>query len=200
MLHIITHNNHVIKDIMKSLFTEHPMVWIDLEMTGLDPDHDVILEVATIITDPQLHVIATGPHIIVHWDNATLDRMIPIVREMHTTSGLLDRVAKSTVSINQAMHETFKFIKQYADEKKSPLCGNSIWCDRNFLYKVKPELISFLHYRMVDVSTVKVLVNNWYPYSNKIGYKKNNVHRALDDIIESINELKHYRELFFKKI
>lgn len=194
------------------------LVWLDLEMTGLDVNRDVILEIAVIITDEQLNIVAHGPDLILsvrseredvvgqglraargervepcgHLDLASMD---PFVYDMHAKSGLLAKVAKSQITLDQAQEQVLDFIKQYGEPKTMPLCGNSIWQDKLFLIKYMPKLINYLHYRVIDVSTVKELVKGWY---SALEFKKNKAHRALLDIEESINELKHYREKYFK--
>lgn len=171
------------------------LVWLDLEMTGLDVNRDVILEVAVIITDEQLNIVAQGPDLILSMTNLDLASMDPFVYDMHAKSGLLAKVAKSQITLDQAQEQVLDFIKQYGEPKTMPLCGNSIWQDKLFLIKYMPKLINYLHYRVIDVSTVKELVKGWY---SALEFKKNKAHRALLDIEESINELKHYREKYFK--
>jgi oligoribonuclease len=182
---------------MEQLFPQFPLVWMDLEMTGLNSEKDVILEIATVITDKDLRVIETGPDFIVHQPESALRNLDPVVIKMHTESGLFDKVRASTITLEQACNETFTFIKTHVSKKKSPLCGNSIWNDRGFLLKAMPELFSLLHYRMVDVSSIKVLLHNWYPHDKRLPFAKKKTHRALDDIYESIEELKFYRDNFF---
>ncbi len=172
------------------------MVWIDLEMTGLDPEQHVIVEIATIITDSDLHVIEEGPHIIVHHPENVLDRMDDWSRTQHQDSGLLDKVRASNDDCSQAEERTLDFISKHCQKGESPLCGNSVWQDRRFLTKYMPHLESFLHYRIIDVSTVKELVKRWYPDLPRFEKKKS--HLALDDIHESIGELRYYRETVFK--
>jgi oligoribonuclease len=172
------------------------LVWIDLEMSGLDISQDIILEVAVIITDEQLKIVAYGPDLILSAPNLDLANINPIVHDMHTKSGLLDKIAKSQVSLEHAQDQILNFIKFYGAPKTMPLCGNSIWQDKLFLIKYMPKLIDYLHYRVIDVSTVKELVKNWYGVGE---FKKTKTHRALSDIEESINELKYYREHYFVK-
>ncbi|MFW6054278.1 MAG: oligoribonuclease [Thermodesulfobacteriota bacterium] len=172
------------------------LVWIDLEMTGLDPEQHVIVEIATIITDPDLHVIEEGPHIVVHHSEDVLDRMDDWSRNHHRDSGLLDKVRASNDDCAQAEERTLSFISKYCQKGESPLCGNSVWQDRRFLTKYMPQLESFLHYRIIDVSTVKELVKRWYPDLPR--FKKQKLHLALDDIHESIGEWRYYRETVFK--
>lgn len=173
------------------------LIWIDLEMTGLDTDHDVILEIATIITDSQLNVIAEGPSIVIHQPEEALAKMNGIVSQMHAKSGLVDRVRESKVSVKQAEQETMAFIKQYCTAETSPLCGNSVWQDRAFIRKYMPHLMSYLHYRVIDISAVKELVSRWYPNDPKNKIEKKDGHRALEDIRDSVRELQHYRKHFF---
>lgn len=173
------------------------LVWIDLEMTGLNAEFDVILEIATIITDNSLNIIAQGPSFIIHQPDAALALMDPVVRSMHTKSGLLDNVQKSNVTIYEATEETLAFIQQHVAPKSGVLAGNSVWQDRTFLVKYMPQITNYLHYRIIDVSTVKELVQNWYPNNSQIKFKKPDNHRAMEDIDASIKELAHYRKHFF---
>ena len=171
---------------------------MDLEMTGLDPAHDVIVEIATIITDDELIVVAEGPDLVIHQSEETLAAMDPVVVEMHTKSGLLDAIRASTVSLADAGAQTLAFIAAHVPETaKVPLCGNSIGMDRRFLAAYLPEIENFLHYRSVDVSSIKELVRRWYPNLGNGHSKKTGTHRALDDIRESIAELRYYRERVF---
>ncbi len=173
------------------------LVWMDLEMTGLDAETDVILEIATVVTDGDLEVVAEGPTLAVHRDEATLAAMDRWNTEHHTASGLVERVRKSEVSQTEAEAVTLAFVEQHCAAQTAPLCGNSVWQDRRFLVRQMPALNAYLHYRIVDVSTVKELARRWRPQLLD-GFKKKNAHRALDDIRESIAELKFYRERFFK--
>ena len=167
-------------------------------MTGLDPAHDVIVEIATIITDDELNVVAEGPDLVIHQPEDALTAMDPVVVEMHTKSGLLDAIRASAVSLEDAGARTLEFIKAHVPEgAKVPLCGNSIGMDRRFLSAYLPEIENFLHYRSVDVSSVKELVRRWYPHLGNGLSKKTGSHRALDDIRESITELRYYRERVF---
>jgi oligoribonuclease len=172
------------------------LVWIDLEMTGLDPNKCSIIEIATIVTEPDLAVVAEGPCLIVHQPDEALSVMSDYVRELHTRSGLLERVSASTVSLDEAAGETIAFLTQHCTKGASPLCGNSVWKDRAFLERYMPEVAAFLHYRTIDVSTVKELVRRWCPPQYHAP-KKKDAHRALDDIRESIEELKWYRKQLF---
>jgi len=174
------------------------LVWLDLEMTGLEPDRCSIVEIATIITDSQLDILAEGPAIAIYHDSKGLSTMEKWSRDTHRRSGLLRRVEESKVSTRQAEEQTLNFIRQYCPEKTSPLCGNSIGHDRRFLERYMPALFSYFHYRNIDVSTVKELVRRWYPNGPSAPMKKGK-HLALDDIRESINELKFYREDYFIK-
>lgn len=173
---------------------------MDLEMTGLDPANEVIVEIATLITDDDLNIIAEGPDLVINQPEAVLTAMDPFVLAMHTTSGLLPAIRASTVTLEQAGTATFEFIKQHVTEPRTiPLCGNSIGTDRRFLAKYLPEIENFLHYRSVDVSTIKELVKRWYPGLEIARPTKSGAHRALDDVRESIRELKFYRENVFKE-
>jgi oligoribonuclease len=174
------------------------LVWMDLEMTGLEPGRNVIVEIATIVTDDELNIIAEGPDLVVHQPEEALAVMEPIVVEMHTKSGLLDQIRASTITLGSAGAQTLAFIKEHAPEAgKVPLCGNSIGMDRRFLTAFLPEIENYLHYRSVDVSSVKELVRRWYPGLLNTRVHKAGSHRALDDIRESVNELKFYREHIF---
>ena len=171
---------------------------MDLEMTGLDHTSEVIVEIATLVTDDDLEVVAEGPDLVVHQPEELLLKMDPFVVEMHSRSGLLDQIKTSTISLEQAGAETLAFIKQHVPEARTvPLCGNSIGTDRRFLAAYLPEIEEYLHYRSVDVSSIKELVRRWYPeVLTQRGWKQG-AHRALDDIRESISELRLYRSLVF---
>lgn len=170
------------------------LVWIDLEMTGLNYHNDVILEIASIITDSDLNIIATGPNLIIHHSDEVLERMDQWCTEQHTKTGLYKAVQESKISLEQAEEETLKFLIQHCVKHTAPLCGNTVWFDKLFLKKDMPLIDDFLHYRIVDVTTLKVMINLW---TNKDAhFKKENTHRALDDIKESIAELKFYKENF----
>ncbi len=173
------------------------LIWIDLEMTGLDPDNDLIIEIATVVTDKYLNVLATGPVIAVHQSDKALAAMDAWNKEHHGKSRLIERVKASAVDDAEAMRQTLAFLKQWLAPGKSPMCGNSIGQDRRFLYRYMPELEKFFHYRNIDVSTVKELARRWAP-SIYAGVQKKETHQALDDVLESIEELKHYREHFIK--
>ena len=173
------------------------LIWIDLEMTGLDPDSDVIIEIATIVTDAHLNILAEGPVMAVHQSDETLAKMDDWCVRTHGASGLTDRVRASSINDSQAEKLTLEFLSQWVDPRTSPMCGNSICQDRRFLYRYMPKLEAFFHYRNLDVSTVKELARRWKP-DVLDGLSKQGTHLALDDIRESIAELKHYRERFFK--
>jgi oligoribonuclease len=174
---------------------------MDLEMTGLDPATEVIVEIATLITDNDLNVIAEGPDLVISQPEAVLVAMDPFVVEMHTSSGLLTAIRESTITLDQAGAQTLEFIKKHISEPRTiPLCGNSIGTDRRFLAKYLPEIENYLHYRSVDVSTIKELVKRCYPGLEISRPAKAGAHRALDDVQESIRELKFYRENVFKEI
>jgi oligoribonuclease len=174
------------------------LVWMDLEMTGLDPSRNVIVEIATLVTDDELNVVAEGPDLVVHQPEDQLALMEPIVVEMHTKSGLLDAIRASTVTLDEAGAQTLEFIKQWVPEaRKVPLCGNSIGMDRRFLDAYLPDIENWLHYRSIDVSSVKELVRRWYPQLTNGRPYKAGTHRALDDIRESVSELRFYREHVF---
>lgn len=164
-------------------------------MTGLDPDKQVIIEIATIVTDNELVIIAEGPNITIHYPEEILQSMEEWSMQHHTTSGLLDRVRTSSYSCERAEQETLAFLSQYCRKGIAPLCGNSIWQDRRFLIKYMPHLEAFFHYRNIDISSIKELMKRWYPDIPL--FKKNKTHLALDDILESINELKYYRHKIF---
>ncbi len=172
------------------------LVWMDMEMTGLDPERNTILEIATLITTNDLQLVAEGPVCVVHQSQAVLDAMDEWNRTHHGASGLSARVVASTTSLAEAEAETLAFVQQYCPQRTSPLCGNSIWQDRRFLARYMPQLEGYLHYRTIDVSTVKELVRRWYPNGPSPPEKKH-AHLALDDIRESIAELQFYREQYF---
>lgn len=172
------------------------LVWLDMEMSGLDPDRDVILEMATLITDANLQILAEGPALVIHQPANLFAHMDAWCQEHHTKSGLWQRVLDSKLSLSDAERLTLEFIRQHTPARESPLCGNSIWQDRRFLAKHMPTLEGYFHYRIIDVSTIKELVSRWSP-EHKFP-KKKGAHRALDDIRESIDELRHYRTALFK--
>lgn len=171
---------------------------MDLEMTGLDPAENVIVEIATLVTDDDLTIIAEGPDLVVHATDEDLAKMDEVVVEMHTRSGLLDAIRSSTVTLEEAGAATLAFIRQHVPEPRTvPLCGNSIGMDRRFLAVHLPEIEDHLHYRSVDVSTIKELARRWYPGSLDGLTKKSSAHRAMEDIKESVNELVHWRATVF---
>lgn len=173
------------------------LVWIDLEMTGLDPEQEHIIEMATIITDSELNLVAEGPVVAINQPDSLLEAMDEWCTKTHGESGLTKRVQESNVTEAEAEQQTIAFLKEYMEKGKSPLCGNSIGQDRRFLVKYMPQLEDFFHYRNLDVSTVKELARRWRP-DVLDGVKKKGSHLALDDIRDSIDELRHYREHFFK--
>ena len=172
------------------------LVWIDLEMTGLNPETDRILEIATIITDNELNIVAEGPNLAIHQTEETLALMDDWNQKQHGSSGLLQQVRNSTENDASAEEKTLEFISKYCTPKMSPLCGNSIWQDKRFLQKYMPKLCDYLHYRLIDVSTLKELSSRWYP--NTPSFPKAEAHTALADIRESVAELVYLRQVFFK--
>ena len=173
------------------------LVWIDLEMTGLDTANDHIIEIATIVTDAELKILAEGPVIAVHQPDAVLDRMDEWNRRTHGESGLVDRVRASRFSAADAEAQTLEFLGRHVGRGVSPMCGNSICQDRRFLAREMPDLERYFHYRNLDVSTVKELARRWAP-AVLAGVNKASTHSALDDVRESIAELVHYRKTFFR--
>ncbi len=173
------------------------LIWIDLEMTGLDPDKEKIIEIATIVTDKDLNILAEGPMMAIHQPQTLLDNMDEWCTTHHGQSGLTQRVIESKVSESQAEKETIAFLQQWVPEGKSPMCGNSIGQDRRFLVRYMPQLHEYFHYRNLDVSSLKELAVRWKP-SILPGFSKENKHLALDDIKESIEELVYYREHFIQ--
>jgi oligoribonuclease len=175
------------------------LVWMDLEMTGLDPARHVVVEIATLVTDDELEIVAEGPDLVVQAPAGALDLMEDVVRRMHTKSGLLEAIGASQVSLEEAGRLTLEFIKSHVPEPRTvPLCGNSIGTDRRFLSVHLPEVEEYLHYRSIDVSTVKELARRWYPDTLAGAPDKRGGHRALDDIRESVAELRYYRTAVFK--
>lgn len=173
------------------------LVWMDMEMTGLDPDRDTVLEIATLVTDDDLNIIAEGPVFAVSQSEATLAGMDEWNQRTHGESGLLDRVRKSGVSLAEAESKTLQFIKAHVGEKTAPLCGNTVWQDRRFLFRHMPTLEAYLHYRIIDVSTLKELARRWQP-AIASGFRKQGAHTALADIRESLDELRYYRSTFLR--
>jgi oligoribonuclease len=171
------------------------LIWIDLEMTGLKPESDLIIEIATIVTDKHLNVLAEGPVFAVHQSQAVLDAMDDWNRNQHGRSGLAARVLASTIDTAAAERGTLGFLETWVDPGRSPMCGNSICQDRRFLARLMPTLERFFHYRNLDVSTLKELAQRWAPQVAE-GFRKASSHLALDDVRESIHELEYYREHF----
>ena len=173
------------------------LIWIDLEMTGLNPDSDLIIEIATVVTDKDLNILAQGPVLAVHQSDEALAAMDDWYQKHHGQSGLIDRVKASTIKEAEAERLTIEFLQAMGARKTSPICGNSIGQDRRFLYRYMPKLEAYFHYRNIDVSTLKELAARWAP-EVKNGFNKESTHQALDDIIESIEELRYYREHFIR--
>lgn len=173
------------------------LVWMDLEMTGLDPETDVIIEMATLVTDSDLKLVAEGPVLAIHQPDEVLAGMDDWNQTHHAASGLIERVRKSPVSTLEAEAATLAFLERHVEPNNAPLCGNSVWQDRRFLSRYMPTLQNYLHYRIIDVSTVKELAGRWRP-ELMAGFSKKNAHTALADIQESIEELKYYREHFMR--
>lgn len=173
------------------------LIWIDLEMTGLNPEKDRIIEIATVVTDSDLNIVAEGPVFAVHQAQSLLDGMDEWNTKQHNGSGLVTRVQESVFDEKKAENATLEFLKLHTSAGKSPMCGNSVWQDRRFLARYMPELESYFHYRLIDVSTIKELSLRWAPRIYN-GVTKESRHLALDDIRDSINELRYYREHFLK--
>ena len=176
---------------------EFNLVWVDMEMTGLEPDTDRIIEVAVVVTDMHLNLIAEGPVFAIHQSDETLDKMDAWNKGTHGRSGLIEKVKASTVTEAQAEEELIKFMKQWVPKGKAPMCGNTIGQDRRFMVRYMPKLEAYFHYRNIDVSTLKELGMRWKPEMVS-GFKKHQMHTAMADIVESIEELKYYREHFIK--
>ena len=175
------------------------LAWMDLEMTGLDPDRHVIVEIATLITDDSLEIVAEGPDLVLSATSDELAAMDDVVRAMHTRSGLLPEIQASTVTLAEAGEATLDFLRKHIPERGTvPLCGNSIGTDRRFLARWLPEIDSYLHYRSIDVSTVKELTRRWYPKVASAAPRKTGAHRAMGDIVESVAELRYYRDHVFR--
>lgn len=173
------------------------LIWIDLEMTGLDPIHDRIIEIATVVTDADLNVLAEGPSMAINQAQTLLDGMDEWNTKQHGNSGLIERVSQSTISEAEASAATLNFLRQWVPEGQSPMCGNTIGQDRRFLVRYMPELAAFFHYRNLDVSTLKELARRWRPELLE-GFVKQAKHLALDDVYDSIGELRYYREHFIR--
>jgi oligoribonuclease len=173
------------------------LIWIDLEMTGLDTNNDAIIEIATIVTDADLNVLAEGPILAIHQADSALEAMDEWNTRQHGKSGLTKRVRDSTLNETDAEQQTIEFLKEYVPAGVSPMCGNSICQDRRFMARIMPELEAYFHYRNLDVSTLKELARRWAPKVER-SFKKNSSHLAMDDVKDSIRELQHYRELFIK--
>jgi len=174
------------------------LIWIDLEMTGLNPEKDRIIEIATVVTDSNLNIIAEGPCFAIHQSNDLLDGMDEWNTKQHNGSGLVSRIKESCINEQKAEDATLEFLRKHTLEGKSPMCGNSVWQDRRFLSRYMPELEKYFHYRLVDVSTLKELALRWAPRVYN-GLQKNSNHLALDDIYDSIAELRYYREKLFNQ-
>lgn len=172
-----------------------PLIWVDLEMTGLDPQRHVILEIASVVTDADLRIVATGPHLIIHQPESALERMDSWSALQHAGSGLLEKVRHSPWSCEDAESETLAFLVRHCRSGEAPLCGNSVWQDRRFLIRYMPRLADFFHYRNIDVSSIKELVRRWYP--GLPPFKKEKAHLATLDIDESIRELDYYKRHVF---
>ncbi|MDR9825082.1 oligoribonuclease [Vibrio sp. FNV 38] len=178
-------------------FSDQNLIWVDLEMTGLDPETHKIIEIASIVTDSELNILAEGPVLAVNQSDDELAKMDDWCTNTHTASGLVERVKATNVDEHEAIRQTIAFLEQWVPKGKSPICGNSIGQDRRFLYKYMPELEEYFHYRYLDVSTLKELTRRWKPEVLD-GFSKKGTHLALDDIRESIAELKYYRQTIFK--
>ncbi|MGD9889120.1 MAG: oligoribonuclease [Halothiobacillaceae bacterium] len=175
---------------------QNRLIWIDLEMTGLEPERDVIIEIATLVTDEQLNILAEGPTLAIHQSESVLAGMDEWNQTHHSASGLLERVRSSPHQMTDAEQLTLDFLKTWSDKRSSPMCGNSICQDRRFLARHMPNLEDFFHYRNLDVSTIKELARRWYPNVPK--FEKAGAHRALDDIRASLDELRYYRETILR--
>lgn len=173
------------------------LIWIDLEMTGLDTDMDYIIEIASIITDENLNILDEGPEIAIHQEDSILHAMDEWNTEQHNKSGLVDRIRKSSYTTIDAENMTLEFVRQYVPENVSPMCGNSICQDRRFMYRLMPSLENYFHYRNLDVTSIKEVIHRWYPSGKK--FEKDSSHLALQDIRDSINELRFYRENYFSR-
>ncbi len=181
-----------------NLQDEQNLVWLDLEMTGLDPEIHTILEVACIVSDKDLNILEEGPSMAIHQTTKALNTMDEWNIETHTASGLIARVKNSKIKLADADRILVEFVSKYVPEKKGVLCGNSIHQDKRFIYKYLPKLADYLHYRMIDVSSISELYKRWYP--NELPFEKNATHLAYDDIKESIDQLKYYKETIFRNL
>ncbi len=181
----------------KTIPNEFRLVWLDMEMTGLDPEKERIIEVAVVVTEPDLTIVAEGPVLVIHQPDALLYAMDSWNRSTHGKSGLTDRVKASTLTEAQAELALIEFLSKYVPAGKSPLCGNTVSQDRRFMFNYMPKLEQFFHYRTIDVSTLKELARRWKPELLK-GFEKRSKHEALADIYESIDELKYYRDTFIR--
>lgn len=181
----------------KTIPNEFRLVWLDMEMTGLDPAKERIIEVAVVVTEPDLTIVAEGPVLVIHQPDSLLDAMDSWNRSTHGKSGLIDKVKASTLTEAHAEQQLIEFLSQHVPAGKSPLCGNTVSQDRRFMFNYMPKLEQFFHYRTIDVSTLKELARRWKPELLK-GFEKHSKHEALADIHESINELKYYRDTFIK--
>ncbi|CAI4226425.1 unnamed protein product [Auanema sp. JU1783] len=179
-------------------YSKVPLIWIDCEMTGLNYEKQTLVEIAAIVTDADLNVISEGPNIVIHQDDKTLDAMDDWCKKTFAENGLLERIKSSTVSMQEAENQVLSFVEEHTKRGQCPLAGNSIYMDKLFIQKYMPRLANHFHYRLVDVSTIKELSRRWYPHELKSAPAKAMTHRALDDIRESINELKYYRTSVFK--
>jgi oligoribonuclease len=173
------------------------LIWIDLEMTGLDTQRDYIIEIASIVTDKNLNILAEGPNLVIHQLDEVMNNMDEWNTRQHGRSGLTERVKNSTVNESRAEDDTIKFLEQFVHKSQSPLCGNTICQDRRFLARCMPKLEAFCHYRNLDVSSIRELGKRWY-FEDIDNFQKNSNHRALDDIRDSIDELRYYRKTIFK--
>ncbi len=175
------------------------LVWMDMEMSGLDPEKERILEIATLVTDGELNIVAEGPELVVHQPEEVLAAMDAWNTKHHGDSGLTERVRESTITVAEAEAQTLAFLKEHCMPRQAPFCGNSIHQDRRFLHRYMPQIDTFLHYRHIDVSTVKELGRRWFPAAYGKRPSKVSQHRALDDVRESVEELRYYRAAFFRE-
>ncbi len=188
---------NVSKRVAAPPLNEFRLIWLDMEMTGLDPEKERIIEVAIVITEPDLTIVAQGPVLVIHQPDSLLDAMDSWNRATHGKSGLTDKVKASLIDESQAEAQLLEFLAKHVPPGKSPLCGNTVSQDRRFMFKYMPKLEQFCHYRTIDVSTLKELARRWKPELLK-GFEKRSKHEALADIYESIDELKYYRDVFLK--